>query len=201
MGATLKGGSLVLESVEVPSSVEPGRDVVATVEVVNDASFINPWSADQCSTGGFGSNYGFETTVVFTGPNGETQERTACVVSDDFHAGTETFEFTFTAPDSGGNAEISAKLKLEGSGSQSESVRETLVVGSQDPAGSDDSDGGWSWDGLDGDDDGGGDDGDGPLNTNPFEDVQGDVKIALGIVVLLAVFYTSGQLFDIQLGG
>lgn len=178
-----KDGALYIDEVSVPESVESGRSVTAEVKVVNDASFISPLDDDQCQQGGFASNYGFETTVIFEAPDGSTQEKTACVVSDDFHAGESVFEFTFT-PSESGMTEVQAQIRT--SEGTSRPTTASIAVGSDAPAEPDDDEGDPWWSGgLNDDGDGDGDGGD-PLGLNPFDDLLGpEEKLALGVLALL----------------
>lgn len=192
-GTALKGGSLFIESVDLPSSVDAGQSATAEVTVTNDASFINPWDADQCSGGGALSNYGYETTVVFEGPDGSTQEKTACVVSDDFHAGHETFSFTFAAPDEGGNFDVSAKLKT--SDGQTDPQTETLVVGQGDPATPDDGSQDLPFDMPWNDGDGSGDGSGGLEIPGVGMDMTG-WKVVVALIALAVIVSSTGNMVE-----
>lgn len=183
MPESLKNGGLTLERIDIPESVNPGRSVTAKVTVSNDANWIDPFDDAKCQEdSGWTSNWGYHTTVVFTGPSGETQRESHCIETGN----RKIFEFTFQAPSAEGETSANAKMVVDGNlGGETEEISQAFVVGTEDPAEEEvDYDGGnqypWQDDGDDSNDDGG--------DSNPFSfglELGKQEKAALGLVILL----------------
>lgn len=183
MSESLKNGGLTLERIDIPESVNPGRSVTAKVTVSNDAQWVDPLDDAKCQeTGGWASNWGYHTTVVFTGPSGETQRESHCIETGN----RKIFEFTFQAPSAEGETSASAKMVVDGNlGGETDEISQTFVVGTREPAEEQvnyDTGNQYPWEG--GGDSGNNDGGD----SSPFSfglELGKQEKVALGLVIVL----------------
>ena len=206
MSVEAKDGNLVLKEINLPDGVVPGEEGVAEIDVMNIATMITPWDPDECNENNTYNGYKYRVILRVDGE--EYTSGTGCIASR-LTANEESRQITFTAPETSGTIDVSARIELAESGERTDWLTRRLEVyapdegGPADPVDDDDGDGGTPWGG------GGGDEGDGDDegSGNPFDDLFGGDELVtrLNLLVLaiggLGAAYALGQLFDIQIGG
>ncbi|TKX86213.1 hypothetical protein EXE43_09595 [Halorubrum sp. SS5] len=182
-----------IAALDLPDSADPGDLVTARVDATNTSNFIGPWDPDRCNSG----NAGLLVEGVVVGPNGEEHVGdSVCAPQHDIITSYEvTSEVTFEVPERDGTHRYSAYIRTVETQKESSRLSESIDVygnGSdapETPGGDGDLSGPDSplWGGGIG----GGSDGEGPSQ----------VQIALGLVLVIALLYSAGQLATFNVGG
>ena len=192
MSKSTKGGNVILRDVRAPSEVDPGQTFEVEADISNGALAISPWDADAC-TDNPGNDAAYSMQVEFSGPGGATREAGPfCLAITELGTNDTTKTATFTAPSTSGTYDVAANVRLDGSGSETGEVSETVTVSGTEavePPSNDDGDGGADWGGDDGD-------GDGPDTPTWGQDGQ-MLKLAAGGVALLVVLMVLAPYADI----
>ncbi|UXF51029.1 MAG: hypothetical protein HQRvContig05_28 [Haloquadratum phage sp.] len=191
MTVSAKGGNLIIESIDAPDRLEPGEEGVAEVTVHNAATVISPWEADKCVGGTAEVGYKYEIELRV---DGQRQTTGPSCLGRLPGMSPETREVTFEAPATAGTTDVEARLRLPQSGEKSDWLPERLEVyqpgdGPEEPP----------------------DDGDDPDSSglpdwlaNLFGGGAGpgsQIQLALGVILLIALLYSAGQLASFNVGG
>lgn len=203
--ATVKSGSLFIDSVDVPEgAVKPGGSVRVHVNVRNNSFATLAMDPDTCDAPA-GPSQGYYTRAVADPAWTTSQSNETCVGNGGVGVGTWTQEFTFTAPSTTGFHQIEFWLAVPNSGDQSQKITRSVEVdedGSADPDPGDDNDGN-------------GGNGDDPDDTNilceefgimcgdgdgPLAELGETAKWAVILIVTLVALFALGNLFDINVG-
>ena len=182
-----------IAALDLPDAADPGDQVTARVDATNTSNFIGPWDPDRCNSG----NAGLLVEGVVVAPDGEEHVGdSVCAPQHDIITSYEvTSEVTFQVPEGDGTHRYDAYIRTVETQEESSRLSESIDVygdGSDVPeesGGDDDLSGPDSplWGGGFG----GGTDGEGPSQ----------VQIAIGLVLLIAVLYSAGQLATFNVGG
>jgi hypothetical protein len=124
-----KGGNVILRDVRVPDYVRPGEAFQAEADVSNGAAYINPWDPDKCGL----APPGYNIAVKFDGPDGRTVTKRACHTTTEVGTRDKTYTATFTAPQDGTSAYVSANVILSGSGQQTGELSASAAVTQSTP--------------------------------------------------------------------
>lgn len=198
--ASMKGGNLFIESVDVPdAAVKPNGSVRTNVTVGNGALLIIDDDGCEFTPGGY--------TGYFTRLNVDPEwtaaaAREECVNVKTNGIGRWSTQFTFSAPSQPGFYTIQFWIETPNTGGVSQKVTRTVEVASDgqtdpDPGGDDGGDGG------DGDPDGGGLENliDRLAELLGLADAARTTKWAVLFALFLVTVYVLGTLFDVQIGG
>ena len=180
-----------IAALDLPDAADPGDQVTARVDATNTSNFIGPWDPDRCNSG----NAGLLVEGVVVAPDGEKHVGdSVCAPQHDIVTSYEvTSEVTFQVPEQDGTHRYDAYVRTVETQEESSRLSESIDVygdGSDAPEEPD-----------------GGDDPSGPdsplwgdlFNTNGGGPSQ--VQIAIGLVLLIAVLYSAGQLATFNVGG
>jgi len=177
-----------VESVDLPELVQPGEQVTARIDMTNTSNFINPFNANRCSEG---NNYGLLTEAVLVAPDGEEfVGDTVCAKQHDIAVSYETTsEVTFTVPEEDGTHRYDAYVRMAETGEESSRVSESINVYQNEEDAPEEAE-----------DTGGDSEGVWPGGDDPGTPGSSQLRLVLGVVVIVAIFYASGNLFDIGIG-
>lgn len=176
MSETTKGGNIILRDVRVPDSVAPGEAFDVEVDVSNDAKFINPFDPDKCGI----DPEGYKIEVVIEHGAETRVKGPDCITMAVIGSKDKTYRATFTAPYVSGPSEVSAHVRMVGSGKQTREMEAATTVTEgapsqpTDPGGNDSGGGGIDWPGGDGG------------SGNPLDGLD-DAAMALVIIAFLLV--------------
>ena len=137
---SLKSGNLT-GSVRAPNRIAPGG-VVDVVPEMNNRANVILFDPDRCSAGTF---EGYEYTVTVDPEWTSSVSQTVCHTMEFDVIGSETFDFSFTAPSDTGTYDITVTVTLSDSG-EADSTTMTLLVEEDapvrdDPGGQEDCEG------------------------------------------------------------
>ena len=134
MSESTKGGNVILRSVEAPDSVRSGESFTVEAVVSNGALVITGWDSDLCKGHGEAEDGGYELQVVFEGPDGQTHtDGPNCHSTTTDGTRDLTYTATFTAPDYGDEAAVSAYVKLPNSGKRTDAIETRVAITDEEP--------------------------------------------------------------------
>jgi hypothetical protein len=132
---TTKGGNVVLNGLHFPEQSEPGQTTRAEIGVINGATYINPLDPDFCGGGGY------RLRAILVHPDGfEQPSEWTCLPSTTIGTRGETFELSFTAPETVGDHQYEAYVEMEGSRKTTGRLSRQLTVNEGDVSNPDDED-------------------------------------------------------------